>query len=166
MALRVRLTGRPETLNDFELAAEVRFWEGLELLTAGESAGGVYLMGYAAEMWLKYACFRFDRTGLADPVDARPRAVQNRWRTNLPAAAPESGHSLLFWMELLRNIRAAAGMPLPNHLDTDLVRWTNAAYQNWWVSMRYYGDAVPQVEAEDVYYGVSWLRDNRTQLWR
>lgn len=165
MALRVRLHGRQETLNDFELAAEVRYWEGLELMIAGENAGGVYLIGYSAEMWLKYACFRFDGVRPGDYVDARPAAVQNRWRRVLPAARPENGHSLLFWMEMLRNVRATAGHPLPHAFDTQLVRWTNTVYQNWWFNMRYFGDPVPQTEAIDVYCGVNWLRDHRTQLW-
>jgi hypothetical protein len=166
MTLRARLTIRPETLNDFESAAEVRFWEGLELLTAGESAGGVYLMGYAAEMWLKYACFRFDGVGLADPLDARPRSTRNRWRALLPTAPDENGHSLLFWLEMLRNVRRVAGHPLPVALDAELFRWVNTVYQNWWFSMRYFGDPVPPSEATDVYCGVNWLRDHRIQLWR
>jgi len=34
MSLRIRLEATPETLQDFELASEQKYWEGVELNTA------------------------------------------------------------------------------------------------------------------------------------
>ena len=55
MSLRIRLEAAPETVQDFELASEQKYWEGIELMTAGHRAAGIYLAGYAVEMWLKAA---------------------------------------------------------------------------------------------------------------
>lgn len=52
-----------------EAAAEQRYWEGVELLVQGRS-GGVYILGYAAEMWLKLAFFR--RQGALPSDVAKP----------------------------------------------------------------------------------------------
>lgn len=57
MSLRSRLESQPETIQEFELAAEERYYEGLELMVSGRSGGGVYLMGYVGEMILKVAYF-------------------------------------------------------------------------------------------------------------
>ena len=50
MTLRLRLQPLPETIQEFDLAAEERYWTGLDLMTRGESTAGIYFMGYAAEM--------------------------------------------------------------------------------------------------------------------
>ena len=57
MAMRLRLQPLPETVQEFELAAEDRYWAGMELMTRGDGATGIYLMGYVAEMLLKNSYF-------------------------------------------------------------------------------------------------------------
>src|SRR4051812_22970226 len=48
----------PDTIEEFERAAQARFGEAGVLLAAGSYAGAVYLLGYTAEMLLKAAWFR------------------------------------------------------------------------------------------------------------
>lgn len=58
----------PETIGGFETAAEERYWDGIEMLTSPgpHRAAGIYLIGYAAEMLLKTASFRFNGSTPAD----------------------------------------------------------------------------------------------------
>ena len=44
--LRQTLENRPETVRELELAAEGKYWEGLELMALGRRGAGIYLMGY------------------------------------------------------------------------------------------------------------------------
>src|SRR2546422_480061 len=108
MPLRWRLQQQPETLNEFERAAEGRYWEGLELMACGRGFGGVYLMGYAAEMWLKYAFFRFRGVGLAQPIAGFLGPISHGQAPNLPNVPRESLHSLWFWTMFLRGERRRA----------------------------------------------------------
>ena len=57
MALRPRLQPTLETIQEFELAAEERYWAGLELMTRGDALTGIYILGYVAEMLLKNSYF-------------------------------------------------------------------------------------------------------------
>ena len=57
MLLRRRIQSTPETVQDFELAAEQRFWDGMQLLVSGHLFAGIYLLGYTAEILLKLACW-------------------------------------------------------------------------------------------------------------
>ncbi len=59
MPLMSRLV-RYETVGDMLLAANARYDEGLLLLDNGHLDGGVYLLGYAAEMILKISFCRVD----------------------------------------------------------------------------------------------------------
>jgi hypothetical protein len=58
MPLRAILQHRPATIQEFQFAAEERYWDGLEFMVAGRAGGGLYLLGYVAEMLLKCASFR------------------------------------------------------------------------------------------------------------
>ena len=66
--LRWQLDTTPETVADFELAAEARYWDGCQLITQNHLLGGIYLLGYTAEMILKHASFRIDRGRPGDPA--------------------------------------------------------------------------------------------------
>jgi hypothetical protein len=74
MSLRHRFSLELETVQGFELAAEDTYWAALELITAGYQLRGMYLLGFAGEMLLKNACFRFQGAKFlfraSTPVDA------------------------------------------------------------------------------------------------
>ena len=71
MPFRHRIENRLETVQDFERASAEKLREGAVLLSAGALGGGIYLLGYAAEMVLKNACFLFDGAGRVDQVKSR-----------------------------------------------------------------------------------------------
>jgi len=94
--LRRLLQSHPETVQDLDLAAEERYWEGLELMADGHTGAGIYLMGYAAEMKLKVAYSRLQ--GASPGADARSYIVPARRRapTLIPGIQDETSHSVRF----------------------------------------------------------------------
>lgn len=165
--LRSRLATRPETISDFTLAAQQKYWEGMELALAGRRGAAIYLMGYAAEMFLKIAAFRFDGATLADEIGPRLAPAATWMRNQFPGIVPpESYHSLLFWMEYLRAKRNNGGHPLNGDLEEELVRRVRRLYQIWWCEMRYRPDQASESEIEHVYRDMTWLLDHFTLLWR
>jgi hypothetical protein len=164
MPLRYRIQSDPETIQDLELASEEKYWEGVELLAAGRRGGGIYLLGYAAEMILKNACFVFDGARPADPVSLGPvGSFGNRY---LPTIGRESYHSLWFWLHVLLAKRHRKGRSLAHQLDAPLVQRTRRIYGIWTVEMRYQPDRSMESEGRCVYDDVTWIRDHRHELMR
>ena len=166
MPLRQRLFGASETVQDFELGAEQRYWEGVELMVAGRPFGGVYVIGYAAEMLLKRACFIVDGARPSDMVGPRLGPIRSWARRQLPDISPEQFHSLLFWAHVLRFKRRLAGRQFDQQFDARLVQRMRRLYGNWLVSMRYYPGYMTPLEVRSVYDDVTWLRDHRLLLER
>ena len=163
--LRRQLDTTPETVADFDLAAESRYWDGCQLITQGHGLGGIYLLGYAGEMILKHACFRIDRARPADPVGGFFGPIRAWMGHHYGTIARENYHSLLFWAYYLRGKRRETGVPLPNPIDWELVRRTRRLYSIWSVDLRYRGWVAPAAEAQTVYDDVTWSRDVRIRLW-
>ncbi len=164
MPLRYRIESHPETVQDLELASREKFWEGVELLAAGQLGGGIYLLGYTAEMTLKGACFRFDGALPGDLVGPRLGAARSWGKQFCPSVDPESYHSLWFWCHLLRRKRRRAGRPLAQALDDQLLRRVRRVYGIWTVAMRYQPDQALEAEAESLYNDVGWIHERRIQL--
>jgi hypothetical protein len=163
MTLRSRYKDTAETVQDFELAAEDRYFEGLNLLLEGHYQGGVYLLGYTAEMLVKYACYRVSGARLSDPVLP---ATYRRWTQALVNDVDTEGfHSLLFWSTLLRELRRYFGRKLDPLLDQSFAQRMRRIHQCWFVEMRYRSRLVTQMEAAQVYNDVSWMRTYRSKLW-
>ena len=136
----------PETLQDFELAAQDRYWEGLELLLAGRDAGGVYLLGYTAEMLLKLASLRLESVRPNDQVKPRLAPVRNWMRQTCPGIEYEGFHSLVFWATYLRTKRRQQGRPLDPLTESQLAQRTRRLYSVWAVEMRYRSLRVPALD--------------------
>ncbi len=164
--LRFRLSPYPETAQDFELAAEARYWEGLELMAADRPFAGVYLMGYSAEMFLKLACFRLAPLVHLDPIGPRLGPVRRWMAQHRPQIDPERYHSLIFWASYLRERRRFLGRPLPRPLDSTLLQRAHRLYGLWWVEMRYRPGGIHPHEVRSAYDDASWLRNHYTLLWR
>lgn len=155
----------PETVQDLELASGDRLWEGLDLLVAGRTAGGVYLLGYVAEMVLKNACFLFDGARPADQVSPRLGPLRKLGKLHFPAIQREGYHSLVFLYHALLYKRNLAGRPLPLPMARQLGRRVARVHGMWTVTMRYYPDGqVLPVDSENVYDDVSWIYDNRLKM--
>jgi hypothetical protein len=156
-----------QTIQQMELAATDRYWEGRALMTTpGREGGGVYLLGYVAEMLLKTAYFRFDGAGQRDLV--RPRLVPARNKCGVLNISLdyESYHSLHFWKELLVRFRHYRRCRLGVDLETQLNWRIRRLYRTWWVGMRYLADQAEPGDVTDVFDDVTWLRDHHSLLWR
>jgi hypothetical protein len=160
--LRYRIRSTPETVQDFELAAEEKYWEGVELLLIDRLGAGVYLLGYVAEMTLKNACALLDGATPFSPVTAYIRPTKNQVNRRFPLLAAESYHSLWFWAQALREKRRLAGRPLS--FDSTFTQRVRRLYGIWVVDMRYKPDQTVPREAQAVYDDVTWLRDHRAKL--
>lgn len=166
MAIRHRISGSAETIQDYELAAEDRYWDGMELLVAGHTVGGLYLLGFAAEMWLKYAYFRFTGARPGDPARSHFGPARSHARQLLPSIPAEGYHSLAFWAGLLRETRQLRSRAWPTDFDASFVQRCRRAYGNWLVDMRYRRIAIEQADVRSLYDDVSWIRTHRVRLWR
>ena len=166
MTLRSDLEGCSETVQEFELAARQKYFEALELMVSEHGGGGIYLMGYVAEMLLKNAFFRFTGALPADGVERR-LAPARKWAEGQSLGVdPESYHSLRFWAWLLIKRREFSGAPLPVAVEGQLRRCADRLYENWWVEMRYRQDRSSTRQAETVLADVNWLYDHYAVLWR
>ena len=166
MSLRVRLEAAPETVQDFELASEQKYWEGVELMTAGHRAAGIYLVGYAVEMWLKAACFRLDGAALDAEVDQYLAPARKLGKNLFPASPCENYHSLKFWGELLRHKRCVTLGPFDHALDAGVSLRFTRLYAIWWIEMRYRPDQALLGEVNTVFDDATWFRDSYMSFWR
>jgi hypothetical protein len=166
MTLRRRLAQQLESVQDLELASESRSWEGLELLLVGKTSGGTYLMGFAAEMLLKCAYFRFSGAAPADAVKPRLGPARKPGQLLIPAVPHEQYHSPRFWALLHLAARRSRHAPLAAITEAQLVQRMRRLHQNWWVEMRYRAIEPSPLEVRSVFDDVSWLRANYVLLWR
>jgi hypothetical protein len=163
--LRTLLEADKETVQDLVLAAEERYWEGLELMLQGRIDAGIYLMGYTSEMLLKTACFFFDGARPADLTKDRLSPTRRLGASRFPAVKDEFFHSLKFWATALEHKRATAGRPLAPPLLAALHAAVGRLYDIWWVEMRYRPRRATPADSLALYEDVSWMRANHMALW-
>ena len=166
MALRRALQSVAETVQDLELAAEQKYWEGLELMVAGRAGAGLYLMGYLAEMWLKVSWFQLGGSAPADLVRPLLGPARAMGRRLFPAVSYEAYHSLRFWCYLLLSRHRRRGRRLNPRLKKQFTRHVRTLYSIWWIEMRYRPDRAGIREAQGVYEAVTWLRTHLADLRR
>jgi hypothetical protein len=165
MALRKQLELVDETLSEVAVAAEEKYWEGLDLLTSGRTGAGIYLMGYTAEILLKIAAFRFDGARPDDLMTARLPAAKQWMKQHAPNVVPEGYHGLDFWLRYLDLRREQAGRMLPRGLRGELAHRVGRIYVVWWVEMRYRADRATILHGSRIFQDVTWLRENFVQIW-
>lgn len=167
MPLVNRLAGR-ETVSDMLLASNARYEEGLALLDAGYQDGGIYLLGYVAEMILKTAFCQIDTTApLYVTVESRFGIAERHWPrvSSLPRPSGYK-HSLIFWEAVLPAERTARGKPaLGIMVSETLSRCVRDVVENWGVKMRYQQSNATVQEADSVRSAVAWMHDNQRSLW-
>lgn len=164
MPLRLELEAVPETLQDQELAAEQRYWEGIELLVQEQGAGGVYLLGFVAEIHLKLAYFRFVGRRPADPVDGCLQHARRQGRQLIPVVRDESYHSIRFWWRLLDAERSHQARLWNDDFRREVEWRSERLYNDWWIEMRYRQTWPVQADQDNVLDHVSWIRAHRIEL--
>jgi hypothetical protein len=162
--VRHAIRNSEDTLQDYELAAEERYWDACELLVNGRAWGGLYLLGYTVEMLLKAACFRVDRLRPNDPVSLG--TIRPWHKKYFPTVDLDGFHSLRFWCLLLRRKRRMRGVAFASEFDDTLVRRTRRLHSAWCVEMRYRSGVLSPALVSDLLDDASWVRLHRAQLWR
>lgn len=159
MALRPRLQPILETVQEFELAAEERYWAGLELMTRGDALTGIYILGYVAEMLLKNSYFLLSvATRPTFPVGSQLAQDKLAMSILVPQYKFKSYHDLTYWAIVLAEKRRNENRPLPLSLETELMAHVQRLSENWFVELRYRaGQALP-TEIAETYESVTWIR--------
>jgi hypothetical protein len=167
MNLRAALELKTSTLWELSLAAEQRYWDGIQLATSGHFSTSIYYLGFAVEMWLKYACLRYDGATPATFWNAGSFKPIERFLKNMSHAVPnESWHSLRFWTAYLQAKRNYRNHPLDTDIQRALVHRSNRLYGVWWVSMRYFPQQASEYDVRRAYDDAGWFRMNADKLWR
>lgn len=161
--VRSFLDTHPQTLADYELADEQRYLESTALVIAGKSAGGVYLLGYVAEMVLKHAYFAVRGGYPSQLVTPGPAKL---FATERGVTAPhESFHSLLFWQDVLLAARVYHGRPIFSSAFEGLLRnHVSVVYNQWKVDMRYRQWRFTSTEVNQIWQAVTWIKDHQQDL--
>ena len=159
MALRQRLLPVLETIQEFELASEERYWSGLDLMTRGDALTGIYILGYVAEMLLKNSYFLLSAaTRPTFPVGSQLAQAKLAMSILAPAYKFTSNHDLTYWAIVLTEKRRTESRPLPLDVETALMKHVQCLSENWFVELRYRaGQALP-LEIAEVYESVTWIR--------
>src|SRR6266545_2801604 len=110
--LRDQLLTWSETVTDLTVSAEDRFRDGQELLAQGRARGAIYLLGLAAEMWLKVVSFRLLGAKASDAVGPFAKRMRIFMDANASATDRESGHSLRYWAEFIILFSQSHALPL------------------------------------------------------
>jgi hypothetical protein len=153
-----------EKVQDLLLAADQRLLDGLQLLVEGRPSGGLYVLGYSAEMWLKAGFFYLRGAKPFDVVQAMLRPAHNTGTACFPTVPWEGGHGLEFWLTGIRHERAARGKLGLN----DDARWTQCVAQLaavWSVHMRYASIPVLPSDALAAYENSVWIQRHHPELW-
>ena len=137
-------------------------------MIAGHSGSGIYLMGYSAEMVLKYAYFRVAGAQINDPVLPLLRPARDWCRLVFPQTGIPSHdgyHSIGFWAMLLWLRRLWAGRPFVEPFATRFAMVATRLSSNWWVEMRYRPIHGVPIELHEVYSDATWLLEHAAFLW-
>ena len=178
MTLREYYATQTETLGMFELAWEQRYVEGERLLlTEDTRVGGVYLLGYVAEMVLKASYFRFTGAASGDKtaslmesagVKSAAHAARVRHLQSVNAAVKQEDykHDIEFWLQELLSERKRKGRRLRQQRELDLQTHAQTIYNAWRVNMRYLALRIPGAEYREFQSSVLWLKENYESLRR
>src|SRR5580658_5603332 len=112
MPLRSLISTSLETISDFVLAAQDRYEEAETLLQNDQFDGAVYLLGYAAEMWLKVSCLRLQQLRPSDPVRPALAPLRRKMRQIAPAVGFTDYHDLSFFAQAVIALRKNLNRPL------------------------------------------------------
>ncbi len=166
MPLRSQLEIVAETVGEFELAAQDKISEGQQLITNSYYSGGIYLLGYAAEMLLKNACIRYIGAVSSDQVRSKlEELLSHSYGLWAPLVRHESKHSLQFWAATLENMRDYNGAGFNPAFLYRFQFAANRLYSNWWVEMRYRQGRANATQALEVLADVGWISSSYTDLY-
>lgn len=161
----------PETVEEMQKAVRPRLVEGEALVELGLWDGGIYLLGYTAEMVLKIAYCRLDPTLPPTTVVKDVFGVAaGQWRGLFRTSPPRNyAHDVLFWEVVLSEQRRTQHKPLlaaaSPRAALILSRCVQIIGQHWDVEMRYQPPKASKQDALAVRLAVRWIYANQDTLW-
>lgn len=160
----------PETVKEMERAIGSRLVEGEALVDLGLWDGGIYLLGYAAEMALKIAYCRLDPTlSSATVVKDVFGVAAGQWRGLFGTPPRNYAHDVLFWEVVLSEQRQVHHKPLlaaaSPRAALILSRCVQIIGRYWDVEMRYQPPKASEQDALAVRLAVRWIYANQNILW-
>lgn len=164
MPVRAHVANNPETLSDLLLAAEDRYADAEELLVQCRFDGAVYLLGYAAEIWLKAVCLKLRGAIPTSQVKAALGPLKAFMTLTAPHVAFTNYHDLSYLVECVAALRLSAGRPLPAALETELRTRVGGLHGEWIVDMRYRRVGVTSAEVWAALINAWWLKTNWVHL--
>ncbi|MBK8255828.1 MAG: hypothetical protein IPK82_24575 [Polyangiaceae bacterium] len=155
-----------DCIQEYEQARSERLWDGMSLWATNRDPGAVYVLGYAAEIAVKCAYFRFSGFTIVQPIGhAELNTAQARAHV-LHVTAPREGfHSIRFWGDLLIEHRRAAARPLPAATEASLKVAVDAVYDRWWIEMRYKRAYSSRTDLEQLAAAVDWIDNHYVALY-
>ena len=165
MPLRQIIQGNPETLSDMLLTADDRYREAEQLILAQEFEGAIYLLGYAAEIWLKAACMLLQGHKNTTLVKST-LAPLRKWMQSVSPTVPFTDyHDLAFFAEAILQLRLHIGRPLAAGLAADLQTQVVRGLQDEWiVDMRYRRSGLTATDAWPALAQTWWVKNNWINL--
>ncbi len=151
MGYWIRISQIPESIAVYERAAEARYLEGCELIRQGYRGGGMYLLGYVAEIFLKTVFFR--NIGYAPN---RTISIEDRKKSGITQS-----HDAMAWADRIVKI----SLDMPPLLKWTLLKHVTVIKRNWNESLRYREDLGPTgQELEEFTSAITWIERNRNNL--
>jgi hypothetical protein len=121
--------------------------------------GCVYVLGYAAEMWLKAVCLTLRNHPPTAPVLPALPVLRAWMKLTAPQVPFTNYHDLAYLAQCVVELRAAQGRPLSMPLQGELqARITRGLHEGWIVDMRYRRLGLPASEAWAALDNAWWLR--------
>lgn len=171
MGIRQRLGREFETIQDMERAIDKRYLEASRLIVSPGGVnqwGGVYLLGYVGEMVLKMAYFKLQDCHLETPAKIElsgASLVAVRFGI-VKSKSDFDRHSLTHLLDLVLLTRQSKGRSrFPSIGENELSKTVTRLQTNWWVAMRYFGEAPLVSEVKEAFEDASWLRTYYYELW-
>lgn len=155
-----------DCIQEYEQARSDRLWDGTSLWSWDRDPGAVYILGYAAEITLKCAYFRFSGFTIAQPIGHAELHTEKARAPLLGVTVPhEVFHSVKFWGELLVARRRVIARALPPALEAELRAAVDAVYDCWWIEMRYKRGYSSRADLLRMQAAVDWIDRNYVTLY-
>jgi hypothetical protein len=158
----------PDSIQEFRMAAAIRFDDGDRLWAAERSLAAIYMWGYSAEMTLKAAYFNLIALAVNEPITGSHRAAARTLAINTHGLAwphEEAQHNIEFWGKLLVAHRLFVGKPyLDPGFATEILDRSKLVYRHWRVHLRYHKNSAYRHEVSRTRESARWLLDNALLL--
>lgn len=151
-----------DRIDVFERAAELRYYDGQELLLAPSAryAGAIYMLGYCVELVLKVAYCRMVGIHPSDDVWAR--------FANITGLSPNlvRHHRIGDLHRSVAYERVSRGMATDPIFEGELQRLSLLAASHWKEELRYRSLSASKLEADEVDEAATWLMLHRDDVWK